>query len=157
MLEMPGVGIGVMLFNENNEVLLLLRNANPDKAKSDMHLEGTWTLPAGKVKYGETLLEAAKRKVKEETNLDIVELEIVSIADDINNYAHFVTIGFLANKFIGEINLGHSEEQVSYDFFSLEDLPNNLCIPSKTIINNYLEKVIYQGSSRKKLRKEERK
>ena len=108
MLEMPGVGIGVMLFNENNEVLLLLRNANPDKAKSDMHLEGTWTLPAGKVKYG-------------------------------------------------EINLGHSEEQVSYDFFSLEDLPNNLCIPSKTIINNYLEKVIYQGSSRKKLRKEERK
>ena len=157
MFRMPGVGIGVMLLNEKNEVLLLLRNEDPAKAQSDMHLEGTWTLPAGKVKYGETLLEAAKRKVKEETNLNCDKLEIISIADDKNGDAHFVTIGFLANEFTGKIFLGDTEEQVAFGFFSLESLPTNLCDPSKIILENYLEKTIYQGSSRKKIRKEEKK
>ncbi len=61
---MPGVGLGVILLNENSQVLLLLRNDDAIKADSDMRLEGTRALPAGKVKYGETLIEAAKRKVK---------------------------------------------------------------------------------------------
>jgi len=42
-------GIGVLVLNEKKEVLLLLRNSNPIKAASDMHLEGTYTLPSGKV------------------------------------------------------------------------------------------------------------
>ena len=58
---MPGVGLGVIFLNELNQVLLILRNENPEFALSDMRLEGTWTLPAGKVKNGETLIEAAKR------------------------------------------------------------------------------------------------
>lgn len=62
---MPGVGVGVILFNEEKKVLLILRNSDKDKAKSEMRLEGTYTLPAGKVKKGETIFEAAKRKVKE--------------------------------------------------------------------------------------------
>ena len=53
--NMPGVGLGVIILNELGEVLLLLRNSESEKALSNMHLEGTWTLPAGKVKYGETL------------------------------------------------------------------------------------------------------
>lgn len=150
MKEMPGVGLGILIFNEQNEVLLLLRNDDANKALSDMRLEGTWTLPAGKVKYGETLIEAAIRKAKQETNLDIDDLDVVSIADDINEYAHFVTIGILAGKFSGEINLGSTEEQVAYQFFSLEELPENLCIPSKTIIENYLNKRIYQNKVRKR-------
>ena len=32
-----------------------------------------WQLPEGKVKSGETLLEALKRELKEETNLDLVD------------------------------------------------------------------------------------
>ena len=44
-----------------DDVLLILRNSDPKLAKSDMHLEGTWTLPAGKIRYNETLIDAAKR------------------------------------------------------------------------------------------------
>ena len=143
--NMPGVGIGVMIFNKKGEVLLILRNDNTILADSDMHLEGTWTLPAGKVKYNETLVEAAIRKVKQETNLDVSNLEIVSIADDINKYAHFVTIGLVAYQNSGNINLGNTLEHVDYKFFDLNSLPNNLCKPSLTIINNYLNKQIYKN------------
>lgn len=144
---MPGVGLGVILLNENSQVLLLLRNDDVIKADSDMRLEGTWTLPAGKVKYGETLIEAAKRKVKQETNLDVDRLSVISIADDINEYAHFLTIGLIAEIYCGEINLGNTEEHVAYEWVSLNELPENLCEPSKKIIDNYLNKTIYKDKS----------
>lgn len=144
---MPGVGLGVIILNEQNQVLLLLRNEEPSKALSDMHLEGTWTLPAGKVKFGETINQAVTRKVKEETNLDVVSFELVSVADDINQYAHFLTLGVLAKTLDGTIDLGKTEEHIQYGYFDFSDLPKNLCLPSKKIIENYLHKRIYLPES----------
>lgn len=141
---MPGVGLGVIILNEENKVLLILRNDDAKLADSDMRLEGTWTLPAGKIKTNETIFEAAKRKVFQEVGLEISDLEIVSIADDINEYAHFVTIGMLAHEFKGEVSLGDTQEHVAYDYFSLDELPKNLCDPSKKIIDNYLQKRLYK-------------
>ncbi len=148
-MDFPGVGLGVILINSENKVLFLLRNNDAQKADSLMRLEGTWTLPAGKVKRDETLFQAAIRKVKEETNLDIVNIELVSVADDINSYAHFVTIGFVASSYTGEISLGRTEEHVKYDFFALDDLPQNLSEPTKKIIQNYLNGIIYRKESEK--------
>ncbi len=142
---MPGVGIGVMIFNKEKQILLIRRNDDPLLADSSMHLEGTWTLPAGKVKSGESLIESAKRKVKEEVNLDVDGLTLVSVADDINEFAHYVTLGFVTTQYVGEIHLGNTLEHIEYGFFSLSDLPVNLCEPSKKIIENYKNKVIYKG------------
>lgn len=141
---MPGVGIGILLLNDKKQVLMILRNEDPNKALSDMRLEGTWTLPAGKVKVGETIFEAAVRKTKQEVNLDISDLELISVADDINEYAHFVTIGVLAQMYSGTIDLGNTEEHVDYDFFDLDKLPENVCEPSRKIIDNYLNNRIYK-------------
>lgn len=141
---MPGVGLGIIILNESNEVLLILRNDDAQKADSDMRLEGTWTLPAGKVKSGETLFEASKRKAKAEVNLIVDGLEIVSVADDINEYAHFVTFGLIANAWEGEISLGNTEEHVDFGFFAMDNLPVNLCEPSKKIIRNYKDEQLYR-------------
>lgn len=141
---MPGVGIGILILNTNNQVLLILRNEAPNKALSDMRLEGTWTLPAGKVKQGETIFEAAVRKTKQEVNLDISDLALISVANDINEYAHFVTLGVLARMYSGEIDLGNTEEHVDYGFFDLDKLPENICEPSKKIIDSYLNNRIYR-------------
>lgn len=141
---MPGVGIGIIILNDLKEVLLILRNSDAKKADSAMRLEGTWTLPAGKVKLNETLFEAAIRKVKSEVNLDVSDLEVISIADDINEYAHFVTVGIIANTFSGDIDLGDTLEHVDYNFFALDKLPYNLCEPSQKILSNYLNNRIYK-------------
>lgn len=141
---MPGVGIGIIILNELKEVLLILRNDDAKKADSDMRLEGTWTLPAGKVKMGETLFDAAKRKVRTEVNLEVADLDVVSLADDINEYAHFLTVGLIAHEWDGEVSLGDTEEHVDYGFFSMDNLPNNLCEPSKKILRNYQENTIYK-------------
>jgi len=54
-----------------------------------------------------------------------------------------VTVGFVALSYSGDIFLS-SEEHVAYKFFALNDLPPNLCEPSKKIIQNYLEEVAYR-------------
>lgn len=141
---MPGVGVGVLILNDKKQVLMILRNEDPNKALSDMRLEGTWTLPAGKVKMGETIFKAAVRKTKQEVNLDISNLELISVADDINEYAHFVTIGVLARMYSGTIDLGNTEEHVDYNFYDLDKLPENVCEPSRKIIDNYLNNRIYK-------------
>lgn len=141
---MPGVGIGIIILNELKEVLLILRNDDAKKADSDMRLEGTWTLPAGKVKLGETLYDAARRKVKAEVNLDADNFDIVSLADDINEYAHFLTVGLIAHDWSGDVSLGNTEEHVDYGFFAMDNLPKNLCDPSMKILRNYQGKTLYK-------------
>ncbi len=74
-------------------------------------------------------------------------MSVISIADDINEYAHFLTIGLIAEIYYGEINLGNTEEHVAYEWVSLNELPENLCEPSKKIIDNYLNKTIYKDKS----------
>lgn len=134
-----------MIFNEQNEVLLLLRNSDAVLADSAMRLEGTYTLPSGKVKFGETFEEAGVRKLKDETNLDVQveDLEVISLANDMNEYAQFATIGLLARNIKGNFKLKDSGEFSSYGWFSLNNMPINLCEPSKIIITNYLNKIIY--------------
>ena len=56
-----GIGVGVILLNEEGKVLLLLRNNDEKLADSNMHYEGQYTLPAGKVKFGETLTSCYKK------------------------------------------------------------------------------------------------
>jgi len=140
-----GIGVGIVVLNENKEVLLLLRNEDTFLADSDMRLEGTYTLPSGKVNFGETFEEAGKRKLKEETDLDVNlnDLKVISLSSDINEYAHFATIGLKANNYSGEFKLKDSKEFTNYGWFKLDELPSNLCLPSKKIIENYLNKRIY--------------
>lgn len=142
--KLPKVGVGIIVINNKNQVLLILRNSDANLADSEMHLEGTWTLPAGKMKYDENIIECAIRKVKEETNLDIFEPKIISISDDINEYAHYITIGLVTHTYSGNVDLGITEEHIDYGFFDIDNMPNNLCEPSKKILTNYQNKCIYK-------------
>lgn len=61
-----GIGVGVLILNEKNELLLGLRNTDPEKADTELHLEGTWTMPGGRLEFGETFEEAGIRETKED-------------------------------------------------------------------------------------------
>ena len=132
------VGVGVMII-DNNKVLLGHRN--PTKKDTGGILEpDTWTLPGGKQEYKETIFECGIREVKEETNLDVTELKVVSVEDDIATDRHFITIGLVTEKHSGELRIMEPEKEDKWTWFSLEDLPKNLYSPSKKVINNYLRK-----------------
>jgi phosphoglycolate phosphatase-like HAD superfamily hydrolase/ADP-ribose pyrophosphatase YjhB (NUDIX family) len=58
-----------------------------------------WGIPGGKIKYGETAVDALRREIKEETNLEISEIELVLVQDCIHSRefyreAHFVLLNY---------------------------------------------------------------
>ncbi len=79
---------------EKGEVLLVRRNRAPAL--------GQWSLPGGRVEWGETLREAIAREVREETGVDIEVEGLAGIAerilpdDDGKIEYHYVILDFWA-------------------------------------------------------------
>jgi 8-oxo-dGTP diphosphatase len=87
------LGVGAVVWNERGEVLLV-RRANPPR-------QHEWSLPGGKVEFGETLRAAVAREVLEETGIVIDVLTLVDVAELIGE-AHFVLVDFTARVLSGE-------------------------------------------------------
>lgn len=140
----PKVGVGIMLWKDN-KVLLGKRNDDAEKASSDLHGEGMWTMPGGKLDFHETLIDGAYREVLEETGIKINKdkLKIISVADEIVPDNHYVTIGFLCEDFEGEAKTLEPEEMTEWKWFALDNLPRNLYKPSANVIKAFLNKKIY--------------
>lgn len=139
-----GIGFGVMVF-KNNKVLLGHRHPDPIKADSLMHGEGSWTMPGGKLHFGEELKEAALRELKEETGLTAqkIDLKIISLTNDLVPDAHFVTVGFFCEKFSGQPQVMEPDKITAWQWFDLTHLPQPLFKPSEKIIKNYKNNKIY--------------
>ena len=96
--ERPIVGVGAVVL-EGNRVLLVKRANEP--------LKGEWSLPGGAVDVGESLGDAVRREVREETCLDIEVGPIVEVVDRIRREAdgrvrfHYVLVDFLCRPLGG--------------------------------------------------------
>ena len=60
--------VGAIILNEKNQVLIMSR-------KTDDFMGGIDELPSGNMEQGENIYEALVREVKEETNLDVVNVK----------------------------------------------------------------------------------
>jgi mutator protein MutT len=71
MVRVPCVGAVV---RDESGRILVVRRARPPS-------QGLWSIPGGRVEPGETLAEAARREVREETGLDVDVREILGHVD----------------------------------------------------------------------------
>lgn len=141
-----GCGFGVMIIRDN-KVLLGQRHVDPAKASSLMNGEGTWTMPGGKLDFGESFEEGAKREVFEETGIEvnIQDLKVISLTNDVVPTAHFVTVGLLCTNCNSEPKVMEPDEITQWKWFDLENLPEPLFEPSRKIIKNYKDKTFYKN------------
>ena len=97
----PLVGVGVVIFNEKKQVVLIKRGNEPKK--------GLWAIPGGTVELGEQVRETAIREIKEECNINIELSDLIGVVDlilkDSNGKVqyHYVLIDYLAQYSGGEL------------------------------------------------------
>ena len=60
--------VGAIIFNEKNQILIMSR-------KTDDFMGGIDELPSGNMEQGENIYDSLIREVKEETNLDVVNVK----------------------------------------------------------------------------------
>ncbi len=130
------IKIGCEIFLIQNDAILLGKRKN-------CYGEGTWALPGGHLEYGESILECAKRELKEELGIDALELTLISVADDIKEHAHYVHMSFRLEQFTGEIQCMEPDFCYEWKFFSLSNLPQELFEPHKKVLNNYFKNILY--------------
>lgn len=96
--ERPHVAVGAVVF-KGGDVLLVQRGQPP--------AEGTWAIPGGSVRVGETLPQAAEREILEETGVIIRATEPVYTFDVIERDAegrvrfHYVIVDLAAEHVAG--------------------------------------------------------
>ena len=71
-------GVGLFVFNNKDEVLMQLRT---DYKK--------YGFPGGAMELGESFEDVARRELKEETNLDIIDLEMVKVLSGKDTYREY--------------------------------------------------------------------
>jgi 8-oxo-dGTP diphosphatase len=137
-----GCGFGVIL-EKDGQILLGKRHPDPDKADSAFRSAGEWSLPGGKLDWGESFEDGAIREVKEETGIDIKNPEVISVHNCMNDHAHFMTVGLVAHEWTGEAQVMEPDEMTEWGWFPLDNLPSPRYFPSFEVIENYLQKKFY--------------
>lgn len=130
----------MLIINDQQEVLLGLRNAS--------HGTGEWSFPGGHLEFGEKIFDAAKREVKEETDLDIAQFELISVCDEMRyiqtDNKHYVNLGVLGKYTGGDPKLMEPEKCAEWKWFPIDALPSNLFEATSYILKNFQDKKIYQ-------------
>ena len=126
-------GAGMFVFNEKNEVLMQLR--------TDYN---AWGFIGGSMELGESFEETAIRELKEETNLDVDELELLTVLSGKDTYRVYpngdqlydITAVFKVKKYHGELKV-NDDESKEFRWFPIDNLPENLSSSTRKHLEKY--------------------
>ncbi len=108
--DRPVVGVGGVVVL-NGRALIVKRAHEPRK--------GEWSLPGGIVELGETLVEATRREMLEETGLDVAVGAVVEVFDRVHRLEdrvqyHFVIVDYLCTPIGGTLRAGDDALEVAW-------------------------------------------
>ena len=109
--DRPFVGVGAVIWR-GDRVLLIQRGRPPR--------QGQWSIPGGIQRLGETVFQAARREVREETGLDVDVIDVVAVVDSIQpdddgrvRY-HYTLVDVLAEWREGEAQAGDDAQAIAW-------------------------------------------
>jgi 8-oxo-dGTP pyrophosphatase MutT (NUDIX family) len=87
--ERPTVTVGALIYDAEGRVLMIRTHK----------WSNLWGIPGGKIKFGETAEEALRREIKEETDLEVTDIQYVLLQECIHSEefyrdAHFILLNY---------------------------------------------------------------
>jgi nucleoside triphosphatase len=110
----PEPTVGALIFNTEGRLFLM----------SSHKWRGKWVVPGGHIELGERMEDALRREVKEETNLDICDIEFVCFQEFIHDprywkRSHFIFFDFTCRTDSTDVRL--NDEAQEYVWVTLEE------------------------------------
>jgi NAD+ diphosphatase len=107
---------GVIIVNDNNQIMLVKRKVAPKKEY--------WDLPGGFIEPGESFETSVKREITEELGIDIEIKKIVGIYNDIYFYENleYPTMGIVVSAKLKSSNIKVADDISSFKFFEKKDV-----------------------------------
>ncbi len=129
-----GVGGGVLILNDKREVLLIKRGR---EVRNEV---GWWSKPGGGVKFGEIAIEAMKREIKEELDIEIKITGYLPHTDHIikSEKQHWVAFNFIAHIVKGKPRNMELHKCDDIKWFALNKLPQKITQTTKEPIVDYI-------------------
>jgi 8-oxo-dGTP diphosphatase len=127
----PRIGVGVIIIKDNKVLFGKRKNSNGD---------GTWGFPGGHLEFGETWDECAVRETREETSIEIKNINFKTVTNDffVKENKHYNTIYMQAEYKFGEVKLMEPNKCEEWRWFSWENLPKPLFVPIENLLkDNY--------------------
>lgn len=116
---MSGITVAVGAIVVNGDRFLLVRRGHPPG-------QGLWSIPGGRVEFGETLPEALQREIFEECSMEIavggaaILLDRVTRAPDGSPRTHYLIIDFWATVLQGDPAAGTDAAAIGW--FTLDEI-----------------------------------
>lgn len=118
------VSVAAIVVNENDEVLLLDHVLRPRSG---------WGIPGGFINYNEQPIDAVKRELREETGLELYDIEIIRV----QTIRRHIEIIFRARA-VGKASV-QSPEINSLGWFKAGEIPSAMNRNQKSIVENLLK------------------
>lgn len=138
----PRVGLGVIIVNNEGKILIGKRKGS--------HAQ-KYSIPGGKLNFGETFEQGAKREVKEETNLDIFDHRVISVSNNLDTYredgVHYISICILVTKYSGELKNMEPGKCEGWEWVDPRKLPEPHFDASALGVKCYLNNSVYEGKT----------
>lgn len=109
-VQSPTLAVGGVVWR-GGDVLLIRRGRQPFK--------GHWSIPGGKVDFGETLESALTREIREETGIEASLKGLVGAFESITAHGHYVMIDYACQWLAGEPQA--ADDALDAAFFSFAE------------------------------------
>jgi len=132
----PEPTVGALILNQEGKVFLM----------SSPKWKGKYIIPGGHIEVGETIEQALKREIKEETNLNIFDIQFISFqefifGEDFHEKRHFIFLDYVCRTKDAEVVL--DKEGSEYVWVSLDEALKMPIDPyTRTTILDYKEKFL---------------
>jgi len=112
--QYPEPTVGAMIFNREGKIFLMRSHK----------WRGKWVLPGGHIELGERMEDALRREVKEETNLDIRDIDFICFQEFIYDERfwkprHFIFFDYACKTDSTDVQL--NDEAQEYAWVTLDE------------------------------------